>query len=72
MEYGAELGRQAAQTKAKRREYSKWENQEVEIVEESTHYTSFISGCVMADKRSTEAGTEGSKWGLQEGLLSHL
>lgn len=53
MEYGAELGRQAAQTKAKRREYSKWENQEVEIVEESTHYTSFISGCVIADKRST-------------------
>ena len=42
MEYRAGLGSQKAQAQAKRRECSKWENQEVEIVEEPTHLPSLI------------------------------
>lgn len=41
MEYRAGLGSRKAQAQAKRRECSKWENQEVKIVEEPTHPPSF-------------------------------
>ena len=45
MEYEAGLGSQETGAQG----YSKWENQEMEIVEEPTRYTSLIQWRVMAD-----------------------
>lgn len=66
-EYRAGLGSQEAPARAKRRRYSsKWESQEMERVEELTY--SVDTSWLM---EGAEAGAEGSKWGLREGILSH-